>query len=102
MLTFALVGLALLPAIFFYVAFTAGAKFKPIRIVFISFALFACMMIANELIVSYPTISGPAETLQMGLTAFLILYLMIEALLFIVEAKEALDKATQGRDWKGR
>jgi hypothetical protein len=101
MLIFALVGVALLPAIFFYIAFTVGQKFKPIRIAFITFALFACMMVAHELIISYPTLSGPAETLQMGLIAFLVLYLMIELLLFVLEAKEALDKATQGRDWRG-
>ena len=99
MLTFALVGVALLPAIFFYLAFTIGLKFRPLRIAFIAFALFSCMMLANELIISYPTISGPATSLQMGLQGFLLLYLMIEGLLFVLEAKEALDKVTQGRDW---
>jgi len=102
MLTFALVGLALLPALFFYLAFTVGAKWKPLRIAFICFALFSCMMIAHELIISYPTLAGPAETLQMGLQGFLFLYLGIEMLLFLVEIKEVIDKATQGRDWGRR
>jgi hypothetical protein len=101
MLTFALVGVALLPAIFFYLALTVGQKWKPLRIAFISFALFTCMMIAHELIISYPTLAGPAETLQMGLQGFLFLYLGIELLLFLVECKQALDKVTQGRDWRG-
>lgn len=102
MLTFALVGVALLPALFFYLAFTIGQKFKPLRIAFITFALFSCMMITNELVVSYPTISEPATWLHQGLIMFLILYLTIEMLLFVVEAKEALDKVTQGRDWGRR
>lgn len=102
MLTFALVGVALLPALFFYLAFTIGQQHKPLRIAFICFALFACMMITNELIVSYPTIKEPATWLHQGLIAFLILYMTIELLLFVVEAWEALKKVQQGRDYGRR
>lgn len=101
MLTFALVGVGLLPALFFYLAFTIGLTFKPLRILFISFGIFSCMMIAHELIVSYSTIASAAEVLQMGLQGFLYLYLGIELVLFLVDCKVALDKSTQGRDWSG-
>ena len=101
MLTIALVGVAALPALFFYLAFTLGAKYKPLRVVFVGFALFTCLLLLMEVIKNFPLLADMTLPLFTGTIGLLLLYLGIELLLFVDESKQKLDTVSQSKDWRG-
>jgi hypothetical protein len=98
-LTFGLVGLSILPLFLFYLAFTLDKRLWFMRLFLIPLAIFCVMLILNELILNYPTASGPATVLFSGVTMLLVFYMALELFNFLYICKDALDKVIKGRDY---
>lgn len=98
--TIALIGLAILPAIFFYLFTRLNNQIQPLRILLIGLALGSAMLFCNEVINGYPLFKEQAAWIYTTVLVTFIFYLLFELFAFLLGGIEYFKAIMQGRDYK--